>query len=291
MPGIGVNTHPNACRVPPGTRGQVSLRKVTDARPGYEERIGRYSKPLAGAFLEVLELPARARVLDVGCGSGALTERLAEALGPESVAGLDPDPDDLATCASRVPGADLRLGTADDLPWDDGAMDAVVSQLVIGLVPDGPAALREMTRVCRPGGIVAGCVWDFGGGMTMLRAFWDAALELDPAAAPYDQASAQRYTTREELGALWETSDLEHVTTGGLEVTAEYRDTDDLWLPLTALDGGPGRYLATVDTGHQQRVREGLLRNLGEPQGPFRLSARAWYARGVRRAAPAARRE
>lgn len=249
-------------------------------RPGYEERIGRYSMPLADAFLRVLDLPAGARVLDVGCGSGALTVRLAEALGPGNVAGLDPDADDLALCASRVPGAELRAGVADDLPWGDDAMDAVVSQLVVGLVPDATAALSEMTRVCRPDGVVAGCVWDFGAGMTVLRAFWDAALAIDQGAAAYDQASTQRYTTREEIGDLWEAGGLERVTTGALEVSANYRDTDDLWLPLAAPDGGPGRYLATVDDGHRERVRELLLRNLGDPQGPFRLSARAWYARG-----------
>ncbi len=249
-------------------------------QPGYEERIGRYSRPLADAFLEVLDLPAGARVLDVGCGSGALTVRLADALGPDSVAGLDPDAEDLARCASRVPGAELRVGVADDLPWDDDTMDAVVSQLVVGLLPDAPAALDEMTRVCRPGGVVAGCVWDFGAGMTVLRAFWDAALAIDPGAAPYDQASAQRYTTREEIGALWEAGGLERVTTGALEVSAGYRDADDLWLPLTAVDGGPGRYLATVDAGHQARVRELLLHDLGDPEGPFRLSARAWFAKG-----------
>jgi SAM-dependent methyltransferase len=249
-------------------------------RLGYEERIGRYSRPLADAFIEVLELPAGARVLDVGCGSGALTVRLAEALGSGIVAGLDPDADDLVLCASRVPGAELRVGVADDLPWGDGAMDAVVSQLVVGLVSDATAALSEMTRVCRPDGVVSGCVWDFGAGMTVLRAFWDAALAIDPGAAAYDQASTQRYTTREEIGDLWEAGGLERVTTGALEVSADYRDTDDLWLPLAAPDGGPGRYLATVDDGHQERVRELLLRNLGDPQGPFRLSARAWYARG-----------
>jgi len=249
-------------------------------RPGYEERIGRYGRPLADAFLEMLELPAEARVLDVGCGSGALTVRLAEALGSDHVAGVDPAADDLALCASRVPGAELRVGVADDLPWGDDAMDAVVSQLVVGLVPDAPAALDEMTRVCRPGGVVAGCVWDFGAGMTVLRAFWDAALAVDPGAAAYDQASAQRYTTREEIGALWEAGGLERVTTGALEVSADYRDADDLWLPLAAPDGGPGRYLATVDAARQEQVRELLLRNLGDPQGPFRLSARAWYAKG-----------
>lgn len=250
-------------------------------RPGYEERIGRYSGPLAEAFLDVLELPERARVLDVGCGSGALTSRLAEAVGAENTAGMDPDADGLALCASRVPGADLRVGTAERLPWGDDTMDSVLAQLVVGLVSDAPAAMREMTRVCRPAGVVAGCVWDFGGGMTVLRAFWDAALELDPAAAPYDQASAQRYTTREELGALWETSGLEQVTTGALDVTADYRDADDLWLPLAAPDGSPGHYLATVEPDHQEQVRTLLLHNLGDPQGPFRLTARAWYAKGV----------
>ncbi len=248
----------------------------------YEKRMGRYSGPLGGAFLDLLDLPEGARVLDVGCGSGALTEHLVARLGGDRVFGIDPAGQDLRTCAERAPGADLREGRAEQLPWADDEMDAVLAQLVMGLVNDAAVVVAEMRRVCRPGGVVAGSVWDFGGGMTMLRAFWEAAREVDPEAERFDQARSQNYTREGELGRLWGQCGLNEVRTGPLVVEAEYTDTDDLWLPLVATDGTPGRYLAQLAEPDREKVRRGLLERLGSPTGPFRLTARAWYASGTK---------
>lgn len=247
---------------------------------GYEQRIGRYSRPLADVFMKVLELRGSESVLDVGCGSGALTERLAALVGARHVFGVDPSAEDVKTCAQRVPGADLRVGSVEQLPFADAQMDAVAAQLVVGLLPDAPAGVREMGRVCRPGGVVAGCVWDFGGEMTVLRTFWDAAGEAVPSAAEHDQAKSQHYTTPSELTDLWTGAGLLRVTTGGLVVESTYRDVDDLWLPLAAPGGAPGDFLALLDPEEQESVRRRMLGRLGDPTGPFTLTARAWYVKG-----------
>lgn len=247
---------------------------------GYEQRIGRYSRPLAAAFVMVLDLRGTEAVLDVGCGSGALTERIAAEVGTHRVFGVDPSAEDLQTCAQRVPGADLRVGSVEQLPFGDATMDAVAAQLVVGLLPDAPAGVREMCRVSRPDGVVAGCVWDFGGEMTVLRTFWDAAGEVVASATEHDQARTQHYTTPSELTDLWTAAGLVRVTSGELVVESTYRDVDDLWLPLAAPGGAPGDFLALLDPEQQGSVRRRMLERLGDPSGPFSLTARAWSVKG-----------
>src|SRR5205823_4255344 len=121
------------------------------------------------------------RILDVGCGPGGLTSELASRVGTEKVAAIDPAPQFTQTCRERNPGADVRDGVAEDLPWDDGSFDAALSSLVIGFMSNPDQGVREMARVTKPGGRVAVCMWDIQtGGMTMLRIFWDAVRQIQP---------------------------------------------------------------------------------------------------------------
>jgi ubiquinone/menaquinone biosynthesis C-methylase UbiE len=207
---------------------------VTDATNGYEGRIGRYSRELAHELIAVARVRPGQRALDVGCGTGALTEPLARLLCAEQVVAIDPDRDAVAVCRARLPGVDVRLGTAEALPYDDAEFDAVLAQLVVGQLTDGPQGVAEMRRVAQRGSPVVTCVWDFGGGMTVLRAFWDVAAALDPRAAEHDQASTRPYSTQEELHGLWAAAGLRDVSSGALVVGADYRDFGDLWDPLVA---------------------------------------------------------
>jgi ubiquinone/menaquinone biosynthesis C-methylase UbiE len=247
---------------------------------GYERRIGRYSRELAHELIAVAGVRPRQRVLDVGCGAGALTEPLAQLLGAEHVVAIDPDAEAVEACRARLPDVDVRVGSAEDLPFQDDAFDAVLAQLVVGLLTDAAQGVAEMRRVARPGAPVATCAWDFGAGMTVLRAFWDAAVELDPRAAEHDQASTRPYSTREELHALWDAAGLRDVSSGGIVVGADYRDFDDLWDPLVAPDGAPGRYYAALDDPHHDALRRAVHARLDGPRDSFRLTARAWYAVG-----------
>jgi ubiquinone/menaquinone biosynthesis C-methylase UbiE len=218
--------------------------------------------------------------LDVGCGSGALTEPLAELVGAENVAAVDPDPSAVAACRARLPQVELRVATAEELPFSDNRFDVVLAQLVMSLLSDADAGVREMRRVARPGAVVATCVWDFGGGMTVLRKFWDAAAALDPDAARHDQAKTRPFASEAELRALWGRAGLREITTGALNAGADYSSFDDLWKPLVAPDGSPGAYYATLEDTRREMLRQEMGRRLGSPDGPFRLTARAWYVRG-----------
>jgi SAM-dependent methyltransferase len=243
----------------------------------YDRFMGRYSETLARRTVELLGLAAGERALDVGCGPGALTAALASVVGAEHVAAVDPSPGFASSCASRIPGADVRVAGAEALPFADGEFDLVVAQLVLHFVADSPAAVRELRRVTRPGGRVAASVWDLDGGMTMLRTFWDAAVALDPS-APDERELPQ---VREgELAALWRSGGLSDVEDGVLRVEAAYDGFDDFWQGFLGGVGPAGAYLVSLDEERRARLSDDVRRRLGDPTGPFTLPAAAWYAVG-----------
>lgn len=101
------------------------------------------------------------RVLDVACGTGALACAAVALVGSQgTVVGLDANPDMLAVARRKDNRVDWRQGQAESLPFRDGGFDAVVSQFGFMFFNDRPAALREMTRVLRPGGRLAVAVCD-----------------------------------------------------------------------------------------------------------------------------------
>ncbi|MDQ6816079.1 MAG: class I SAM-dependent methyltransferase [Actinomycetota bacterium] len=247
---------------------------------GYERRIGRYGPELAILFMKATGVRSGQRALDVGCGGGALTEPLAEVLGPQNVLAADPDAVAVEACRARLPGVDVRVAAVEALPFADHEFDVVLAQLVVSLMSDPHAGAREMRRVARPGGVVATCVWDFGGGMTLLRTFWAAAAALDPAAADYDQAKTRPFAKPGELSTLWHSAGLKQISTGELRVGAGYADFDDLWDPLVAPDGSPGAYYAELQPQQRMTLRQDVFNRLGSPTAAFRLTACAWYVRG-----------
>jgi len=260
-------------------RGAATFR--TAAPEAYDRHVGRYSNLLGAELVRFAGVEGGQRALDVGCGPGALTRALAERLGAAAVAAVDPTAPFVEACRARVAGADVRHGSAEALPFDDGAFDAVVSQLVVNFMTDAPAGVREMRRVARPGGTVAACVWDYADGMTLLRAFWDAAREVDRAgAAARDEGRVMRWCTPAELDELWTGAGLRDVRGGELSVEARYASFGELWEPLEAGVGPAGAFAAALDPERRAALREELHRRLGAPDGPFALDARAWAVAG-----------
>ena len=244
----------------------------------YDRFVGRYSPRLAEAMCDAAAVRPGQRALDVGCGSGALVGALAQRLGAENVAGIDPSEPFVEAARARVPRARVVVGPAESLPFEDGEFDATLSQLVVNFLTDPEQGLREMVRVTRDSGVVAGCVWDYGGGMTMLRAFWDAVGALDPNAA--DEATTMRFATPDALEPLWRGAGLADVEVRPLVVEASYNDFDDLWAPFPTGVGPAGAYAASLTGEKQAALREEYARRLGDPTGPFTLTARAWCAVG-----------
>ena len=242
----------------------------------YDRFMGRYSRVLAPVFADFAGIGAGERVVDVGCGSGVLTEELARRVGAHNVAGADPSAM-LAAAAERVPGADLRAAAAESLPWPDGTFDAALAQLVVHFMSDPAQGLREMARVTRRGGIVAACTWDFAhGGMELLRTYWQSVRALVPQA----DAETSPLGDYDNLERLWRDGALADVEGGPLDVEARYRDFDELWESFRGGVGPAGQYLLSLPPETQDAVRDEYRRRLGNPAGPFTLKARAWAVRG-----------
>jgi ubiquinone/menaquinone biosynthesis C-methylase UbiE len=249
----------------------------TSSAEKYDRFMGRYTRTLGPALADAAGVIGDMRVLDVGCGPGGLTEELATRVGAENVAAIDPAPQFAAACRERQPGADVRVGVAEDLPWPDGGFDATLSSLVMAFMRDADRGVREMARVTRSGGTVAACMWDIaGGGMTMLSTFWTAARNFDPHATG---ERARPGVTQGDIAERFRRAGLQDVTDGSLQATADYADFDDFWEPFTFAVGPAGEYLASLPPDRQAQLREACRATV--PDTPFSLSARAWYARGT----------
>jgi SAM-dependent methyltransferase len=257
------------------TEGARSFRVAADT---YDRLMGRYSRLLAGQLAEAAGITAGQRALDIGCGPGALTAELVRRLGPDGVVAVDPSPPFVEECRRRHPGVEVLVGRAEALPFDDRSFDAALSQLVLHFVTDPAAAASEMRRVLAEGGIATAAVWDFTGGMRLLRAFWDAARAVDPAAPA--ESSNTRFGRDGEIADLFVAAGFGDVRSGAIEVAAHYDDFDDLWAGFTGGAGPAGSYCVALTDDERDAVRRGLAERIGRPEGSFSLPARAWYAVG-----------
>jgi ubiquinone/menaquinone biosynthesis C-methylase UbiE len=248
------------------------------AADAYDRYMGRFSIRLAPLFADFAGVDGGMRVLDVGCGPGALTAELAARTGAERVAAVDPSEGFVETCRARVPGADVRHAAAEALPFDGGAFDAALAQLVLSFMRDADEAVASMRRVVEPGGTVAACMWDSSGKMELFTHFWEAASVFDVAAGADERRML--YRTTEEQVARFERAGLEQVETALLTVEAEYRDFEDLWESFGNAAGPVGAFVSKLDAEQRAVLRDGLERSLGRPAGSFSLSGSAWAVRG-----------
>jgi len=251
------------------------------AAEAYDRHIGRYGRQLASALTAFAGVATGMRALDVGCGPGALTGVLAERLGTDAVSAAEPSEPFAEACRARLPGVRVVVAAAEQLPFPDAAFDATLSQLVVNFMRDADAGVRAMARVTRPGGVVASCVWDYAGEMTLLRAFWDAAREVDPErGAASDEGVVMRWCAEGELAELWRGAGLEDVRSAPLVVHASYTDFEDLWAPLLSGVAPSGAFCTSLDDARRTALHDALRGRLQVGDGPFALSARAWAVAG-----------
>lgn len=249
----------------------------------YERYVGRWSRGIAREFLGGLKTDSGGRWADVGCGTGALTEAILVLCDPVSVHGVDKSAAYVETARKQVGQrrASFEVGDATALPWLDASFDVCVSALVLNFVPQPAVMAAEMARVTRPGGTVAAYVWDYAGGMQMMRHFWDAAIALNPGDARLDQAERFPICQPQPLEALWREAGLVDVSARAIDMPMVFRDFDDYWTPFLGKQGAAPTYLASLDIEAQQLLREALRRKLRpEPDGSIVMQARAWAVRG-----------
>jgi SAM-dependent methyltransferase len=250
----------------------VSFAVDADA---YDRFMGRYSVRLAPSFADFAGIGPGIRVLDVGCGPGALTTELVHRLGATAVAAVDPSEQFVAAARERHPGVDVRIAAAEELPFADAEFDAALAQLVVHFMNDPVRGLAEMARVTRDGGVVAACVWDHAGGHTPLAPLWDAVHELDPNAADESRMAGGREGHLIELGNKAGLRDIEETA---LSISVEHATFEDWWEPFTLGVGPAGVYVRSLDSARQTELRERCLESLGA--GPLAIESRAWAVRG-----------
>lgn len=259
--------------------GAETFRAPPDA---YDRFVGRYGLQLGSALIKFAGVEHGMRALDVGCGTGALTRALVDCLGSESVAGAEPSEPFVSACRARLPGVEVVVAPAESLPFPDESFDAALSQLVVNFMRKPEAGVREMGRVTRPGGVLASCVWDYAGQMQLLRAFWDAARQVDPErAAAADEAIVMRWCREGELADLWRLAGLEQVRFAPLVVRATYENFADLWAPLPTGIGPAGAFCKSLDEDRRVELHHAYRRRLGVGDRPFELKARAWAVAGT----------
>jgi SAM-dependent methyltransferase len=253
------------------------------AADAYESYMGRWSRPLARAFVGWLAAPPGGHWLDVGCGTGALTEAICELADPASVAACDPSRSfvDHARKAIQDGRVSFVVAGAEDLAQRTEAFDWIVSGLVLNFVADPARAIGLMSQRLRPGGVVAACVWDYGDGIEFLRRFWDEAVELDSRAADLDEGRRFPLCQPEALRSLFAGAGLQHVAGHVLEIPTRFRDFEDFWTPFLRGTGPAPSYAASLSGAGRDLLRDRLRGRLKlEADGNIRLQARAWAVRG-----------
>jgi SAM-dependent methyltransferase len=238
----------------------------------YDRFMGRYSVGLAAQMADLGRVTSGQRVLDVGCGPGALTRELVARLGAEHVAAVDPSETFVAAARERNPGVDVRRAAAEELPFGDRDFDAALAQLVVHFMKDPVTGLREMGRV---GGVVAACVWDHAGGQGPLGLFWEAVHALDPDAPDESGLAGAREGHLAELAA---SAGLEEIEQSVLAVHVEHETFEEWWDPFTLGVGPAGAHVKRLAPHARDRLRDLCRERL--PAAPFTVTARAWAVRG-----------
>ena len=246
------------------------------AAESYDRFMGRFSRLLSPQLADLAAVQAGQRAIDVGCGPGALTSELVKRLGADAVAAVDPSEPFVDAATARHPGVDVRLASAEALPYPADVFDVALAQLVVHFMQDPIGGLTEMARVTRAGGVVVACVWDHGGEQGPLSLYWQAARQLDPTVPDESNLAGVR---EGHLATLFGAAGLGHIESTVLIAELEMATFDDWWEPFTHGVGPAGAYFGRLDPGAQAALRE-RCRALA-PDEPFTIRARAWAARGV----------
>ena len=239
---------------------------------------------MADDFLEWLAPAPRANWLEVGCGTGALTEAVLQRADPATLVACDPSPEFVSFARNSIADGSVTflVAGADGLPRRLGGFDIVVSGLVLNFLFQPSDAVRSMGERLRRGGLLAAYVWDYAEGMQFLRSFWDEAVALDPSAAPLDEGPRFPLCRPDALIELFEQAGLASVEARAFEIVTAFASFDAYWSPFLGGTGPAPSYVDSLDREAQRQLMLRLKDRLAPSgDGPIRLTARALGVRGV----------
>lgn len=251
----------------------------------YELYVGRWSRQVAPEFISWLAIPAGASWLDIGCGTGALSQAILTLAAPSAVKGVDRSDEFIAFDRANFsdPRVSFEVADAQSLPGDAETYDAVASALVLNFIPDSEKALVEMARVARPAGVVAAYVWDYAGLLQFMRHFWNAAAALEPKAFDLDEGRRFPLCKPAPLNQVFKAAGLRNVEVRAIDIHTDFTDFDDYWQPFLGGVGPAPSYAMSLNEAQRASLRERLRASLPfAPDGSIPLVARVWAVRGVK---------
>lgn len=250
----------------------------------YEDFMGRWSRQLAPKFLSWLQIPTGAHWLDVGCGTGALTNAICALASPASVVGCDPSEAFIEHARRRSNDARVTFvhSGVGALPRHADGYGSVTSLLALNFFPDVEASIVEMRDLAVRGGTVSACVWDYAGRMDFLRLFWDAAIEVDANARGLDEGRRFPICHPQALVALFRRGGLHQVSCEPLEIPTPYASFDEFWDSFLGGTGPAPSYVASLSAAARERLARKLKETVPlQSDGSIDLIARAWAVRGT----------
>ncbi len=251
----------------------------------YERYVGRWSRLVAKEFIRWLAIPENSQWLDVGCGTGALSQTILQLTNPKKVKGIDRSEDYVNTARGRVnhSNAEFEVGDAQSLAVESDLYDAAVSGLVLNFVPQPNQMIAEMKRAVKQHGLVAVYVWDYAGKMQFMRHFWNAAIALDPAIADHDEGKRFPICNPNVLAELFHVAGLIGVEVRPIDISTDFKDFDDYWNPFLGGQGPAAGYAMSLNEDRRAQLRDRIYNSL-----PFAMDrsiplvARTWAVKGFK---------
>jgi ubiquinone/menaquinone biosynthesis C-methylase UbiE len=245
--------------------------------------MGRWSRLAAFEFLQWIRPQPKLRWLEIGCGTGALTEAVLENAYPGSILACDPSEALVGVARNRIrdPRASFQIAGAEDLPVQPAEFDILASGLVLNFIEDPETAIGSLKGLLSKHGLVASYVWDYSQGIEFLRAFWDVAVAQRPDAANLDEGRRFPICAPEPLRSLFQRLGLKKVEVVDLNMNTQFDSFEDYWEPLLGGTGPAPSYVSSLEDAERDRLEQGLRARLSpNGEGRIMLKARAWAVRG-----------
>lgn len=259
------------------------MKDLWESGDPYEYFMGRWSRLAGQSFLDWISAEPEKKWLDVGCGTGALSEAVLNTQCPSELIAIDQSEGFVNSAQQRLGNsAHCEVGDAMDMSFPDSSFDQVISGLVLNFIPEPEKALREMKRVTAPDGVVAVYIWDYSGKMEFLKCFWDVVVALDSNASGLHEGTRFPNTTEDGLKRLFENAGLPNTTVKSLEIETNFKNFDDYWKPFLGGQGPAPTYVLSLSESDRNRLRDNLHDKLPiEEDGSIPMIARAWAAKSA----------